>query len=64
MVSGLSTQSNEVVRSEDVLGIFDDVAETEHYMGTFMMGYPKEPMEHMKVRARKLGLSGKVFIKY
>ena len=45
------------ISGEDVLGIFNDVAETEHYMGTFMMGYPKEPMEHMKVRARKLGLS-------
>ena len=32
--------------------------------GTFMMGYPKEPMEHMKVRTRKMGLSDKVFIKY
>ena len=52
------------ISGEDVLGIFNDVAETEHYMGTFMMGYPKEPMEHMKVRTRKMGLSDKVFIKY
>ncbi len=52
------------IAGEDVLGIFDDKADTEHYMGTFMMGYPIVPMEEMKVRTRKKGISDEVFIQY
>jgi nitroreductase len=52
------------ISGEDVLGIFDDVSKTEHYMGTFLLGYPIVPMEEMQVRKRKKGISGEIFIEY
>ena len=52
------------ISGEDVLGIFDDKANTEHYMGTFMMGYPTVPMEEMQVRKRKKGISDEIFFQY
>lgn len=52
------------ISGEDVLSIFKDVADTEHYMGTFLMGYPTVPMEQMEVRKRKKGISNEIFIQY
>lgn len=52
------------ISGEDILGIFDDTADTEHYMGTFMIGYPAVPMEEMSVKKRDKGISSKIFIQY
>ena len=52
------------ISGEDVLSIFKDVADTEHYMGTFLMGYPTVPMEQMEVKKRKKGISNEIFIQY